>query len=91
MNDISETRLARACQQLVNSLAQPGKARCMACDTLKKPDRRWAVLGYAPNNPRHPPMAYLVCGDCMKSASKLQKAQIGIETKSRALAEGTRP
>ncbi len=88
--DIRETRLAQACQQLAYSLAQPGRAKCMACGTLKLPDAGWRIVGYMPGNPEHPPIAYLVCGKCFKSKSALRKAQLMIETRSRAVAEERR-
>jgi len=47
-------------------------------------------VGYMPGNPEHPPIAYLVCGKCFKSKSALRKAQLMIETRSRAVAEERR-
>jgi len=88
--DIRETRLAMACQQLAYSLTQSGRAKCMACGTLKLSEAGWKIVGYMPGNPDYPPIAYLVCGKCFQSKSALHKAQLMFETRSRAVAEERR-
>ena len=88
--DIRETRLAQACQQLAYSLAQPGRAKCMACGKLKLPDAGWQIRAYMPGDPDHPPVAYLVCGHCVTDPKQLRKSMLMIETRSRAAAEDRR-
>lgn len=79
--------LNQAVQSLFNSLATPGEARCLACDTTKPVYAGFVVAGYTPNDPTHPAIAYLVCKACLQNPKRLKRAMIGIETISRARAE----
>lgn len=77
----------KAAEALSRSLQTPGPARCMGCDQKKSP-AGFSVLTYHPKNPAHHPIAYLVCPQCFVSKNQMKKAILGIETISRARAEG---
>ena len=83
----NSTAMVAAIATLQLSLQSRGTTRCMGCNTYKRNDKRWRVAGYVPANPTHPPVAYALCGDCLKSKSKITKAERGIETMSRDMAE----
>lgn len=82
-----EAQLTRALVHLAESMAQPGRARCMCCNSFKPSSPDWVISGYMPSNKAHPPVAYLVCQSCSLDPVQLRKGQLGIETVSRAHAE----
>lgn len=84
---LNNAKLMNAVAVLQASLNRPGPARCMCCNSIKQSDGRWRVAGYQPHNPAHPPVAYVICGDCLDSKAKILKGARGIETMARDMAE----
>lgn len=80
-------RILQAAAQLQASLRSGGKHRCMGCNDTKDVDARWGVVGFEPANPAHPPVAYLLCGVCLNSKKRRERAALTIETMSRDMAE----
>lgn len=80
-------RLAAAVAQLQHSLLTPSPARCWGCNHTRLSVGAWAVAAYLPRDPRHPPMAYLLCPSCAASDKARKRAARTIETKARDLAE----
>jgi hypothetical protein len=84
---LKSSALVGAIAALQHTLKTSGSSRCSCCNKVKPHNASWRVAGYLPPNPQHPAVAYALCGDCLKSKSKIAKAARGIETASRDAAE----